>query len=166
MMDAFKAIYENAHWGESRLYAGYGGSGLGSSVQFVRELIPRLQRYIAENQISSFLDVGCGECEWQRVIDWEALECKYIGIELLSDVVERVRSDLADRKNMTFIQGNCLDMTLPATDLAFVKEVFQHWPIHLKALSHLQLRRVLLLPTLQHLPLFHLQKTRSSRRGC
>lgn len=129
-MKQFNSIYQTKQWGESRLYPGYGGSGLGSSIGYLKEFIPFIQKYILDNQISSFLDVGCGEFEWQRIIDWEQLNCQYIGIELLPDVVERVRSDIKGRKNITIIQGNCLEMQLPNTDLALVKEVFQHWPIH------------------------------------
>lgn len=131
IMKQFNNIYKTKKWGESRLYPGHGGSGTGSSIEYLKEFISFIQRYILDNQISSFLDVGCGECEWQRIINWEQLNCQFIGIELLPDVVERVQSDLKGRKNMTVIQGNCLEMQLPKTDLALVKEVFQHWSIHI-----------------------------------
>lgn len=116
-------------WGKSRLYPDSGGSGRGSSVEYVQELITFLQGYILQNNISSFLDIGCGECEWQRFIDWEKLNCQYIGIEIMPDVVERARYDLARRKNMTLIEGDCLQMSLPKTDLTFSKEIFQHWSV-------------------------------------
>ena len=131
MIEQFEKIYKNKEWGKSRLYPKHGGSGMGSSVEYLRGLISVLQEYILERKISSFLDIGCGECEWQRTINWEQLNCKYIGIELLPDLVKRVSSDLAGRKNMTLIQGDCLQMSLPKTDVVFIKEVFQHWPIHL-----------------------------------
>lgn len=131
MKDKFSKIYKQQNWGQSRLYPQYGGSGMGSSVEYVRELIPVLEKYILDKKVSSFLDIGCGECEWQRTINWEKLNCEYIGIELLPDIVERVNSDLKERKNMTIIQGDCLELSLPNSDLTFVKEVFQHWPIHL-----------------------------------
>ena len=129
-MEEFQKVYKDMKWGQSRLYNEYGGSGMGSSPKYVQKLISFIQKYILEKDISIFLDIGCGECEWQRIIDWEVLGCEYIGIELISDVVERVKLDLCDRKNMTLIQGNCLEMNLPEADLVLSKEIFQHWPIH------------------------------------
>lgn len=130
-MKQFEEIYQGKTWGESRLYPGHGGSGTGSSVQYVRSLISFLQQYITQNQVSTFLDIGCGECEWQRAIDWARLGCEYIGVELQSDVVDRVRQDLGSREDMRILQGDALSMQLPESDLIFIKEVFQHWPIRL-----------------------------------
>jgi SAM-dependent methyltransferase len=117
MRAAFARAYEQAAW--------TGGSGPGSGEAETAVWRPFLQRYLAVNDIWSVLDLGCGDWQSTRLIDWSGTA--YHGIDVVPAVIAANREKHAG-PGITF---RCADITtcpLPAADLVIVKEVLQHWP--------------------------------------
>jgi len=117
MRAAFARVYEQAAW--------TGGSGPGSGEAETAVWRPFLQRYLAVNDVWSVLDLGCGDWQSTRLIDWSGVS--YHGIDVVPSVIAACREKYAG-PGITF---RCADITtcpLPAADLVIVKEVLQHWP--------------------------------------
>jgi SAM-dependent methyltransferase len=80
--------------------------------------------------VRSVLDVGCGDWQFSRLIDWSGLD-RYLGIDLVDEVI------LADtlkyfRAHSPVIAFTCADFLElgghPSVDLVLVKDLLQHWP--------------------------------------
>lgn len=118
MAAAFTRAYETGQW--------HHGSGSGSSPANTRQYRRFLAGYMAEHQIRSVLDVGCGDWQFSRLIDWTGIS--YYGIDVVPELV--VRNALRfGRPWIRFGIGDVLDgRPLPYADLILVKDLLQHWP--------------------------------------
>jgi SAM-dependent methyltransferase len=119
MRAAFTSVYERAEWA--------GGSGPGSGEAETAIWRPFLARYMAANDVRSVLDLGCGDWQSTRLIDWAGLGIAYHGIDVVPKVIDGCREKYAG-PGITF---RCADITacpLPGAELVIVKEVLQHWP--------------------------------------
>lgn len=119
--DIFTKIYNDADW--ARNEKGEGTSGTGSLVQFTSDYMIFLQNFLSEKNIKSVVDLGCGDWEFSKYIDWKGIN--YKGIDVVQSVV--------DKNNKTFsspsISFECVDVInsdLPEGDLMLCKDVFQH----------------------------------------
>ena len=118
MRAAFARAYEQGRW--------TGGSGPGSGEAETAVWRPFLERYLAANDVWSVLDLGCGDWQSTRLVNWEGIT--YHGIDVVPAVIEADRARYAAPPWITF---RCADITtcpLPAADLIICKEVLQHWP--------------------------------------
>ena len=82
------------------------------------------RRFCDSIAIQSVVDLGCGDWNFSRLIDWSAI--RYTGIDTVPEVIEADRKAFVDRGRFL-----CLDFIreeLPEADLALVKDVLQHWP--------------------------------------
>ena len=108
----FTEIYAKSQWGT--------GSGNGSHPASTFEYRNFLERFIHMNNISSVIDIGCGDWQSTRFMSFGA--AKYVGFELVEGLVEsnraRFGSDLVEFRNMP---DNPLE--LPQSDLLIMKDV-------------------------------------------
>lgn len=111
----FTEIYAKSQWGA--------GSGNGSHPASTFEYRNFLERFIHMNNVSSVIDIGCGDWQSTRFINFGA--SKYLGFELVEGLVEsnraRFGSDQVEFRNMP---DNPLE--LPQSDLLIMKDVLQH----------------------------------------
>jgi SAM-dependent methyltransferase len=86
--------------------------------------VAMLQAFIRNNAIKSVVDVGCGDWQFSRTVDWSGV--RYHGFDLFEPVIaanrERFGSD-----SIRFDVANAI--TFPPADLAICKDVLQHLPI-------------------------------------
>lgn len=118
MRAAFTRVYENAEW--------YNGSGPGSGVAETETWRAFLARYMSRHEMSSVLDLGCGDWQSTRLINWSGIT--YHGIDIVPRVIERCRESY-EAPGITFECADILTCPLPAADLVLCKEVLQHWPL-------------------------------------
>lgn len=114
---AFSSIYDNRHWGE--------GSGIGSAPTHVASYLALLSNFMRDNGVRSVVDLGCGDWQFSRLIDWTGID--YRGF----DVVDRVVAENQVRfggDNVSFAKITSLD-DLPSADLVVCKDVLQHLPL-------------------------------------
>lgn len=111
----FTDIYEKEKWGKGK------GSGTGSDPDYCAKYIRWLQKFIEENEVKSVLDLGCGDRQVYRDMDWSSLEgTEYLGV----DVVESVNPDIVwDFQNQ--IHG--LFEKIGRVDTVILKDVIMHW---------------------------------------
>lgn len=117
MRAAFTRVYEDAAW--------HNGSGPGSGETETAVWREFLRRYMRRNRVQSVLDLGCGDWQSTRLIDWTGIS--YHGIDIVPRVIEQCK----DRYGTPGITFECADIVarpLPPADLIICKEVLQHWP--------------------------------------
>lgn len=114
---AFETIYENNDWGA--------GSGPGSHPYFTIEYRAFLQRFLALNDVRSVVDIGCGDWQFSRFIDFGA--ASYLGLDVVRPVVERNRTVYgSSRVRFDLMPDRLADV--PSGDVLLIKDVLQHLP--------------------------------------
>jgi SAM-dependent methyltransferase len=114
--DVFNDIYRRNVWGV--------GSGPGSVPQFARSYMGYLQNFMRSNAVRSVLDVGCGDWQFSRYMDWSGIA--YTGIDVSSVVLLTTRT--FGRDGVRFAEMDAAHDALPSADLLLAKDVLQHWP--------------------------------------
>ena len=116
MRAAFEAIYRDDRWGN--------GSGPGSHPDSTIEYRAFLARFIEANAVQSVTDLGCGDWQFSRLIDWSRTH--YVGLDVVPALIER-NHGLYAAPGIEFHVFHSLD-DLPGGDLLVAKEVLQHLP--------------------------------------
>ena len=113
----FRKIYDDRVWG--------GGSGIGSDPNVARPYLNFLQNFLIANDVGSVVDIGCGDWQFSRFIDWK--NATYHGIDVVPSVIEANTRQFT-RANIRFTCGNPLDDTVDVGggDLLLLKDVLQH----------------------------------------
>jgi SAM-dependent methyltransferase len=112
----FQFIYEHDVW--------EGGSGPGSLPSGTLAYRSFVEFFIQENKIRTVTDLGCGDWQFARYMDWSSTH--YVGIDVVPELVERNKS-LFGRDNVEFRLASGPN-DLPGGDLVLCKEVLQHLP--------------------------------------
>ena len=116
----FNEIYHRGIWGFND--DGVGSSGSGSSFEATKSYRKFLEQFIKDKKIKSVVDAGAGDWEFSKHIDWG--DADYLGVDIASDVVERVARKYSSKK-VQFVVGDVAE-SLPAADLLICKDVLQH----------------------------------------
>jgi SAM-dependent methyltransferase len=133
MQAAFEKVYATNEW--------HYGSGEGSLPRHTRGYVAFLQQFLREHQVKSVVDVGCGDWQFSRLIDWTSID--YHGFDLVASVIERNQKQFGSPHiRFTRYAGDFAE--LPAADLLICKDVLQH-------LAQLNIERFL--PHLKRYPL-------------
>lgn len=120
---AFTNIYDNHIWGKNE--EGRGHSGGGSTVSNTVIYRAFLQKFLKENNITSVVDIGCGDWEFSKTINWDNVT--YTGYDVVRSVIERNKK-VYQKPNIVFIHGDVTELDLPEADLMVTKDVLQHLP--------------------------------------
>lgn len=129
MQEAFEKVYATHEWGK--------GSGEGSAPRHTRGYVRFLQQFLKDHDIRSVVDMGCGDWQFSRYIDWSGIQ--YHGFDLVSSVIEANKKRFA-KPGIDFTRYDGDFNQLPSADLLIAKDVLQH-------LSHANIMKFL--PTLQ-----------------
>lgn len=114
-MNIFEHIYRNDLW--------HGGSGPGSLPSVNRPYIRFLQSFLRHNEVRSVVDLGCGDWQFSRRIDWGS--ARYLGLDVVPHVLEANRR----RYSGAAVEFNASPedpKDIPGADLLLIKDVFQH----------------------------------------
>lgn len=112
----FDRIYADGGWNGK-------GSGPGSTEVFTRGYRKYLERMIRALGAASVVDLGCGDWQFSRYIDWRNVV--YTGIDIVPAVIQQNK----DRYGSASIHFRCSDFTnglWPKADLLIVKDVLHH----------------------------------------
>lgn len=123
----FTKIYKTQEWGQSFTEAFVGSSGPGSSTAYNEEYIEYLRTFIKKFQISSVVDIGCGDWRCGPAI-YGDLSCSYVGYDIYQEMIDS-HNKIYKSDTWRFECKNCaaeLD-ELESADLLVVKDVLQHW---------------------------------------
>ena len=76
----FSEIYDKNVWGE--------GSGASGPIE-TRPYMEMLAAFLRNNEITSVVDVGCGDWKFSREMDWTGI--RYRGFDVVESVIEANR---------------------------------------------------------------------------
>ena len=96
----FTEIYDNRVW-----RGRFSKSGPGSEGEFAAEKIRILQNIVRDFEISSILDIGCGDFYWMKEV--APLLKRYHGVDVVESVIHANNERFGDER-ITF---QCLDLT-------------------------------------------------------
>lgn len=118
MEQAFTNIYAKNKWGN--------GSGSGSKMSIDnRKYIELLQEIMNEYDIKTICDVGCGDWQFSRYIDWGDRE--YLGIDCVESVIKtniiEYQTEKIHFQHKTMGEGYMPE----GYDVVIMKDVIQHW---------------------------------------
>lgn len=116
LQSTFEAIYAENKWTN--------GSGPGSLPKFTIEYRAFFAKFMAENEIETVTDLGCGDWQSTWLLDWT--DVHYIGFDVVPWLIGQNRK-LYGAPNIEFRHLTSLDQ-LPGGDLCVCKEVLQHLP--------------------------------------
>lgn len=102
----------------------YQGSGVGSRPDRTVEYRAFLSQFLVRNQIRSVVDLGCGDWQFSRYLDWSGID--YLGLDVVPAVIDaNNRQFSADNIRFELFQA---PERLPPADLLLCKDVLQHLP--------------------------------------
>ena len=117
----FTEIYDKKRWGSKD---GKGSSGSGSNCSpDTKWYISLLMKHIEETGSKSICDVGCGDWEFSKTIDWSGLH--YTGIDCVKSVIDN-NIKFYQTDNIKFKHGEAGDIP-EGYDFVILKDVIQHW---------------------------------------
>ena len=116
----FTNIYHNKTWGTNR--QGEGHSGGGSTLQSTEQYRKFLQNFLLTHQITSVVDLGCGDWEFSKSMNWTNIN--YLGIEVVKSLVEKNQTKYGSLTINFVHMSDSSD--LPSSDLLIIKDVLQH----------------------------------------
>ncbi len=125
------------------------GSGEGSLPRHTRGYVEFLQRFLNNKLIRSVVDMGCGDWQFSRLLDWTGID--YHGFDVVRSVIETNQRRFAQNHiHFTCYTGNFAE--LPAADLLIAKDVLQHlsYANIEKFIPHLQRYRFALITNCVH----------------
>jgi SAM-dependent methyltransferase len=88
-------------------------------------------RFIERNRVRSVVDLGCGDWQFSRYINWDGTS--YLGVDVVPFIVKR-NAEKFGSETVRFQAFSGLP-DLPPADLLLCKDVMQHWPNDMVALA-------------------------------
>src|SRR5260370_21608900 len=108
---AFTEIHERQLWGCSESV-----SDVGSTLEGSRSIGDAPPQLLHDLGAQSLTDAGCGDFNWMRTVDLPGI--KYIGVDVVSDLIERNRRALV-REDRSFVVAGTTKDRLPPPDVVF-----------------------------------------------
>jgi 2-polyprenyl-3-methyl-5-hydroxy-6-metoxy-1,4-benzoquinol methylase len=116
--EIFEDIIKAESWGRGQ------GSGGGSSIQITKGYRVFLQKFLREKEIKSVLDLGCGDFQFSKLIDWSGIN--YLGFDCVSSLIE-TNNELYSEDNIKFELYDITKELTQSANLLIVKDVLIHW---------------------------------------
>lgn len=113
----FESIYDIDEW--------QGGSGQGSLLEHTAPYRRLLQLALRSSDVRSVVDVGCGDWQFSRTVDWSGVD--YLGVDIVCRMIEANTRRYAGA-GIAFACMDVLTHDPPVADMLIAKDVLQHWP--------------------------------------
>jgi SAM-dependent methyltransferase len=129
----FTKIYLDNIWGQPKSESPF-YSGTGSDEEYAKIYAFSLTKFIIENNITSMVDLGCGDFRVGSKI-LNDVNIDYIGVDIVPDLIDYNNQNFYNN-NITFRCLNIVKDILPIAELCTIRQVLQH-------LSNNDIKRVL-----------------------
>ena len=116
----FQYIYKSQYW--QNIENG-SVSGSGSNAVSTEKIKIELREFILQNNISSIIDIPCGDWQWMSTFDLNNIDYKGYDIveELIISNTKKYKSD-----NISFGVKNLINDSLPKTDFIIIRDMLNH----------------------------------------
>jgi SAM-dependent methyltransferase len=115
----FTRIYRDNMWGGTASI-----SGPGSELPQTRVIAGALPALFQELQISSMLDIPCGDFYWMQHLDLSGLN--YTGADIVQELVQK-NVEQFESRGLRFRTLNLIEDPLPTADLVFCRDCLVHF---------------------------------------
>lgn len=124
--EIFTKIYDKRIWAKKYETP---SSGTGSGVKYNSYYIDFINRLIQTKNITSILDLGCGDWTFTTKINLSNVE--YLGVDCVEEVINN-NIETHSTSNINFMTADfndevVLDELVIGKDLIILKDVLQHW---------------------------------------
>jgi len=116
--EIFRVIFRANTW-KGRASA----SGTGSDLFQTRKIVKELPLLFNQLDITSLLDIPCGDFFWMRNVDLG--EVQYIGADIVRDIINQ--NNRYEGRNITFQQLDLTLDSLPKVDLILCRDALVHF---------------------------------------
>lgn len=114
----FENIFKNNFWrGRNSV------SGRGSDPDQTKYIIKEIPSLFKDMNVSTVLDIPCGDFSWMRNIDLSGI--KYIGADIVKEIIKN-NKDRYEKSNILFRHMNLIEDTLPQADLILIRDCLVH----------------------------------------
>jgi len=114
--ETFTKIYTDNLWASAE-----SKSGSGSELQNTEVLRKELSILFKKYEITSMLDIPCGDFNWMKEVDLS--EINYLGADIVEELIQ---SNNTKYPNKSFTVLNLIEEELPKADLVFVRDCLGH----------------------------------------
>lgn len=115
MKEIFEKIIKHRYWRDVPC-------GSGSTVEYTTPLRQALPDFVARHNISSMLDLPCGDYSWMSMVEWPD-KFQYQGADIVEFMINENRERYPDVK---FSVMNLCQDPLPNVDLLFCRDCLFH----------------------------------------
>src|ERR1035437_386118 len=91
--EKFTEVYQKNVWHGKESLSGT-GSDLHQTAR-LREMLPELMRELGAK---SLVDAPCGDMHWMKHVDWEGMGVSYTGVDIVAELVGRLREGFPGRR--------------------------------------------------------------------
>jgi hypothetical protein len=117
----FRSIWKRNYWGNSESI-----SGPGSTLFQAANLIEHFPHFINDFKIKSIIDAPCGDFNWMKVAISGNPEVKYIGGDLVPEIIDSLKSKYATQ-NTEFRIFDITKDEFPKVDVWLARAIFYHF---------------------------------------
>lgn len=122
IQNVFREIHESGKWGTEETV-----SGIGSTMAVAGKIVKPITQVITRLGIESVVDIGCGDCNWQGGINWLELGCRYLGTDIVSELIAKNRNKYnMEEHNMKFMVSDATDTKVRTVDMIIWRDVAIH----------------------------------------
>jgi len=121
IQEVFTEIYNDNHWKSMESHSG-GGSEIIQTVTLIRDL----EKIFNDFNITSILDIPCGDFNWMQKVDLSKID--YIGADIVEELIKNNIEKNREKLNLRF-SFRVIDLLkdpLPKCDLLFIRDCFVH----------------------------------------
>ena len=123
----FNLIFKSYHWRDyHKTTVNESDSGLGSDLTVTKQLIKDLDIFFKNNQITSILDIACGDFFWMNKLINNNKHLNYLGLEIVESIVKNNNKIFSNQK-VKFKCADIINEGLPQNhDFILVRDFLIH----------------------------------------
>lgn len=117
--EVFTEIYNTNHWKSLESI-----SGTGSEITQTKSLIKDLEKLLNDMNITSVLDIPCGDFKWMQKVDLSKID--YIGADIVEELIKSNKEQYKEKNNLKFKVLNLINDPLPKSDIIIIRDCLVH----------------------------------------
>ena len=123
----FNLIFKSYHWRDyHKTTINESNSGVGSDLIVTKQLIKDLDIFFKNNQITSILDIACGDFFWMNKLISNNKHLNYLGLEIVKSIVKN-NNKIFSNQNVNFKCSDVINEGLPQNyDFILVRDFLIH----------------------------------------
>ena len=126
--NAFRHIYLSNHWQNYfKLDLQKSRSGPGSNLNYTSDMSRKLEKFFAEKNIKTILDIGCGDFIWMNLLLNKYYNYdKYLGLDIVDELIKNNNLKYSNDK-ISFKTFDLVKDEIPkGFDIILIRDVFIH----------------------------------------